>query len=672
MAITLQRGSIMNELSLRFVALGSCAFFAAGQVGCGDDETTGGTGTGSAPDAEVSILFTSDEHSHLVGFAPELDDYPTPSAAGDGSIRGGIARRMALVTQLRQEAADRGASSLLVSAGDSVMGSLPHITFETSSADYAMMTAVGYDVINVGNHELDFGPGVLAAALSSAQAAGTLPAMLASNIRFSASDAGDDALAALYSEDVSDGAALHPYHVVDTDNGVRVGFIGFLGADAAFVAPNKTPVLFSGEAEEEEDTDVVLAKLYADLQPTVDQLRQVEGVDLVVALSHAGLGVAEEDKQICQNVSGLDLVLSGHSHNTGSTPVELDNPSGRKCVVLNGGRYGELLGRIDVTVSPGSGGPISWNAETQALTLIDDSILPDPAMASLLDDTLAAIEAANVDASGKSYLERLVSHAEGSDISDDTSTPGDLYFHVLASTDFDITDDRMLNFLSADAMLAASDDLGLHSDMALESAGVVRAAILQGRTGDISVADAFAVVPLGSSPADPSSVGYPLTRAYLGMFEILSVFEITLEKGPSNSDFNLGQAGVKVEYDASQPSGQRVLTVWTDSDHSDGFEQYDTLLFDRAAGYTYPERVSVVTSSYVFQFAGAVGVKPRDETGAVVTLEQALLLRPDNSEVKQLEAFLHFLRASPGGSLPSVYDETSPSATDRFSCVLGC
>jgi hypothetical protein len=48
------------------------------------------------------------------------------------------------------------------------------------------------------------------------------------------------------------------------------------------------------------------------------------------------------------------------------------------------------------------------------------------------------------------------------------------------------------------------------------------------------------------------------------------------------------------------------------------------------------------------------------------------MLRPDNSEVKQIEAFLHFLRRSPGGTLPVLYDETSPSATDRMTCLDGC
>src|SRR5688500_2177924 len=94
----------------------------AAACGGGDDDTT--------PDAPVTpdapppgerrlILFhTNDEHSHVFGFAPEIDDFPPPATPGDGTIVGGIARRAQKLGELRAAAAADGAETLTVSAGD--------------------------------------------------------------------------------------------------------------------------------------------------------------------------------------------------------------------------------------------------------------------------------------------------------------------------------------------------------------------------------------------------------------------------------------------------------------------------------------------------------------------------------------------------------------------------
>ena len=652
--------------------------------GCSSEEPAG-----EQPAAPLTVLFTSDEHSHMLASSPELDDYPAATTAGSGQLSGGVARRATLLATERARAVGLGAATLTLSAGDNDMGALTQVAFTEQGLDFQLLSELGYDATTLGNHEFDFGPAALAEAIAAADDAGKLPPIVISNIHFDPTSPADDALAALYSEDVMDHAPMHPYQVLVGASGLKVGLVGFVGANAAYVAPMKAPVRFSGRTDEQEqDPEAVLPLLYADVQPIVDHLRQVEKVDLVIALGHSGMGddtsaagtLAAEDYRICQNVTGIDLIVSGHSHRTDAAPIVVaQNGGGRSCLVLNAGYNGFQLGRIDYTLTPGSGSAPPWDPATQTLLPVDDSLVPDAAMAAGLGAHIATIEAAG---GTPSYLERLASRVEGTTVTDDTGTAGDLYFRKLGHTSFDVNDEMLVTYLSADAMLAATDELAIPTDMALESGGPIRSALRKGKTGDIALCDAFDVVPLGSSPRD-GSLGYPLIRANLAAVELRAVFEFGARLGPTNSDYRLGQAGVRVTYDQTRPAAESlndlfddakgwVMKIELDTDHSDGFDQYDTVIYDRATSFETPNRVSVVTSSYIGEFASSVGITLKGDDGYATTVPDAVLLRPDQSEVKELEAFMGFLKAMPGGELDSRYDAASPSKTVRQICVAGC
>ncbi len=669
-------------------------------VACGDDTAApvptsdaGPDGTVGNGDRHVVVLFTSDEHSHLFAFSPELDDFPMATAAGSGPLVGGVARRAAVIASLRKEAADAGKDSILVSAGDNQMGCLTHLAFESGSIDYRTMKALGYDATTFGNHEFDFGPAALASSIQAAASQGGLPPIVASNIHFS-QDPADDSLAALYSDTVTDTKPVHPYQVLTTKGGVKVGILGFVGINAAHVAPNKTPVAFSAPVDPKNDGNVPnnIGALYNDLQPVVDKLRNDEKVDLVVALSHAGVNdtstdagiAAGEDPQICQNVNGIDLIVSGHAHNHDPKPMKMTNKANKPCLVLNAGSFGEEIGRVDFTIPKDATQGVSWDATSQKLVPVNESTAPDATLAGQVSGYVSTIEAAG---KSGSTLATFLTHAEGATVSDDTGKAGDLYFHPLASTDFDVTDRHALVWLSADAMLAQADALvpgGLPAtDASIESAGVIRAVLAKGKTGVISAADAFNVVPLGASPAD-GSVGYPLVRGNVTRLELRAVFELALAAGDKSTDYELGAAGLKVEFDMTRPAiasssdlidptKGRVMKISLDTDHSDGFEQFDTVIYDRNNPVGGDGKlVSVVTSSYIAQFAADAGVAIKDGSFQPLALKDAIVKRPDASEVKQVESFMRFLKVAPSGKLPSLYDAKSASYTKRWVCLGGC
>jgi 5'-nucleotidase len=573
------------------------------------------------------------------------------------------------------------------------MGCLPHLAFESESIDYATMQALGYDATTFGNHEFDFGPAALARSIQTAQARGGLPPIVASNIHFSASDPNDDALASLYGE--GQDKPVRPYRVITTPSGIRVGVLGFVGINAAHVAPNKTPVAFSAPVDPKTDGDVAanLPRLYADVQPVVDRLRSVEKVDFVVALSHSGVrdtssaaGIAQgEDTQVCQNVAGIDLIVSGHTHNHDPKPMHVTNAQTQKpCLVLNGGAFGKEVGRVDFAIAPQG---VSWVQATQALVPVDDTTVPDPALAEQVNTMVGRVEGAG---SGGSTLASLLSHALGTPVTDDATAAGDLYFKPLATTDFDVKDTNALVWLSADAMLAQTDALAGDgvpaTNVAVETAGVIRAVVAKGKSGVVSAADAFNVVPLGRSPV-AGTMGYPLVRGNISRIELRAVFELALALGLADSDYNLGAAAIKVEYDRTRPvvaspadlldpAKGRVMRMTLDSNHAalaNALEQYDQVIYDRAhpvGGDT--SLVSLVTSSYVAQFAADAGVVLKDASGHPLALVDAIVKRADSSEVKQVEAFMRYLHASPQGKVPTLYDTTSPAITRRWSCVNGC
>jgi 5'-nucleotidase len=659
----------------------------------------GGEGGVVGPDRHVVVLFTSDEHSHFFSFSPELDDYPSATAAGSGPLVGGVARRSAVIAQLRKAADDAGKDSILVSAGDNQMGCLPMLGFATASIDYGTMKTLGYDATALGNHEFDFGPKALAASINAAVGKMGAPPIIASNIHFSATDSGDDALAALYGTGMGD-KPIEPYRVITTKAGVKIGLLGIIGINAAHVAPNKTPVTFSlsaasmadGGSSTDGDLPTNLPALYKDLQPVVDHLRNDLKVDLVVALSHSGIAdvttpagiAAGEDTAICQNVNGIDLIVSGHAHQHDATPMQqMNTASMRPCLVLNGGAFGQEVGTVEFTIPGDTTKTPTWDATSQKMVPVNEMVVPDPMLVSKVDGIIAGAEAAN--ASGTT-LAGLLGHALGMTVTDDTSKAGDLYFLKLGATTFDITDPDARIWLSADSMLEEADalltEVGLPATtVAVESQGVIRAILAKGKTGSIAATDAFNVVPLGASPAD-GSLGYPLVRAYVTLTELRGVLELSVAQGPKNSDYNLGLAGASYEYDATRPPVAKgsdlldpkkgmVTKISFDSNHADGYEQYDAVVYQNGVTTNFDSTlVPVITSSYIAQFAGDAGVKIKDAVGNPIAIKDAIIKRKDGTEVKQVEAFMRAIHAV--STLPSTYDTKSPMYTKRKICTKGC
>jgi 2',3'-cyclic-nucleotide 2'-phosphodiesterase (5'-nucleotidase family) len=664
---------------------------AAGAAGSAGEAGTGGSAGEAGVDRKLMLIYTSDEHSDLIGFSPERDDYPVPTVAGTGQIKGGVARRATMLSELRDEAKSADLPTMTVSGGDNSMGTLAQVVWDTASLEWRLMHRLGYDMTTLGNHDFDLGLPGLAGALQTAKDEGAIPGIVATNIHFSDTSADDDALAALYSTDPKADAAIHAYRVIEADNGLRVGFIGYVGVDASVKAPFKAPVAFSEvhvKATEADDPAKVLPHLYNDLQPVVDKLRNVEGVDLVIALAHAGMAPSHpeisEDDKIAQNVAGIDVIISGHAHETADAPVVVKNATtGKDVIILNGGSNGRFVGRIDLTVPGDSSQSVRYDTATQALMPVTDTTVPDPEYTPMIDEAVETIEKAG-NVKGQTTLEYLINQSLGTTVENDEAVAGDLYFYELATTTFDLAGTRSLAFLTADAHLLTLSAMGMPADFAIQAGGTIRTQILKGKTGSITVADAFRAVPLGLSPFD-GTPGYPLVRVKIPIGAVRVLFEFTSGRGPESSSYDLTGGAIVAEMDCSRdpitsvaqafdPSKGRVMKLWMDADQSDGLEQFDTLVWDRdnqpagsvLSGQTYV----MVTTNYIAQVMAASAVPLFDLNDQIVSPNDAVVFRADDTEVKELESFFGYIHTE--GTIPDRYNPTSANATSRFQKMAFC
>ena len=69
------------------------------------------------------------------------------------------------------------------------------------------------------------------------------------------------------------------------------------------------------------------------------------GAEVVVLLSHNGFDV---DQKLAQNISGIDVILTGHTHDAIPHAIRIKNT-----LLLSSGSHGKYLGRVDLKVENG-------------------------------------------------------------------------------------------------------------------------------------------------------------------------------------------------------------------------------------------------------------------------------------------------------------------------------
>jgi sulfur-oxidizing protein SoxB len=114
-----------------------------------------------------------------------------------------------------------------------------------------------------------------------------------------------------------------------------------------------------------------------ELQKLVDALRSKDKVDAVLLLSHNGMDV---DLKLASRVSGIDVILGGHTHDAVPQPIAIKNAGG-VTLVTNAGSNGKFLGVLDLEIAKGRVNDVRY----RLLPVFSELLKPDAAMQSLID-----------------------------------------------------------------------------------------------------------------------------------------------------------------------------------------------------------------------------------------------------------------------------------------------
>ncbi len=277
--------------------------------------------------SRLRLLATSDLHAHLRSW-DYLKNRPSPAV--------GLARTASLIAAARAEVE----CCILVDNGDflqgSPLGEVEALQSPDTAALHPMIAAMNllrYDVANLGNHEFSHGLAFLMGHLARAQ----FPAISANLVRRLG-------VGALQDDRLVPPSVIVTRQLADQNGQIRPLRVGFVG----FAPPQTT--LWEG------------AKLGAHLQGRdildaamahVPRLR-AQGADVVVALSHSGIGAVsaapwmENASAALAQLDGIDALVAGHTHQTfpPSCKAVCAHLSGKPAVMP--GFYGSHLGVIDL------------------------------------------------------------------------------------------------------------------------------------------------------------------------------------------------------------------------------------------------------------------------------------------------------------------------------------
>lgn len=604
----------------------------------------------AAADAEkarcFTLLHTNDEHSAVLP-APLVDYRPGEKNA----TVGGFARLGHLVGEIRAARKEAGEQVVLVSAGD-ILGGAPFFWLIQGgdAPEISIMQQIGYDVITIGNHDFDYGPDILAQYYRAAgyPDAGAATTLVSSNLVIPQSHP----LGA---------CGIVPTRILKLDNGLRLGFFGLLGNNAAKLTAERGPV------------DVSDPIATATATAAVKTLKEA-GADVIIGITHAG---RYEDEALAAAVPGIDLLITGHFH-----PMALETPIRvGDTMIAQSGAYLERLGVLELACTPSDGKLRLRNEESgqPCLVPIDDSVEEDPAIAQTVGQ----------------YTEKLnglVARLTGNAVTDIRDTV--LRSDYLLDADPFLKESILGNFVTDAMRLIVEERTGDKVDFAIQADGVIRSDVCPGTLpaslNNISFYDLATAVGLGMG--HDGNPGYPLVSIYLTGNEIYRILEVTLFLSQKADIFFLQMSGGRFFYDPARtilfhipftnipiPSFRAVLRV-------DRFTGDGPQTGAGGAYVTIPRNddtlYHVICDSYILSFFPKVAkqlpfykVIAKNRDGGEISMQDAIIY-DNGGELKFWQTVVAYALAQPHGAdgiprIPEHYAHTGNRIIEERAFPLG-
>jgi 5'-nucleotidase len=221
------------------------------------------------------------------------------------------------------------------------------------------------------------------------------------------------------------------------------------------------------------------------------------------------------------------------------------------------------------------------------------------------------------------------------------------------------------------------------ADIGLAVSGLMRASLLRGKTGVVTVYDAFAVAPLGAGVVDKTAGGALVTAYFTGQ-DLKNILEFFIVDNPVHpGEFYPRTSGMRFRYDKSRPKFDAVTAIEL-GDLDRGYKPIDISGKDgRLYSLTCPLMLGLMLVAIPKYTKGALAVVAKNKEGRqLVSKIEALEAPRDNSgyllappgtvdknsvatgkgsgavrEIKEWQAIMDYLRSLPvtkKGELPVI------------------
>ena len=315
---------------------------------------------------QIRIITTNDIHSYLkpiyYRYLDDIKPWGKVSREGDyvnkAKIEGKIGGMAHVASMIKKLKAESPGKNLLFDAGDTWHGG--GITFfDKGVAMVKIMNAVGYDAMVPGNWEFFY-----------------------KNDHFL--DLIDKANFPVIAYNLTDKEWEEP--VLDEDiirkvGQLKVAIVGYTYPWTALTSAITGAAKWYKFGIKEDEARDLLA-----------EIRKKEDPDLVVFISHGGFGL---DQKFAKRVDGIDVMLSGHTHDEVLDPVVWNDT-----LVFQGGAHGKYVVSLDLEIKDKK----IVDFEYRLNKVMQNRINPDPEVSKLIEEAYLPYEAELSKIIGKSEV----------------------------------------------------------------------------------------------------------------------------------------------------------------------------------------------------------------------------------------------------------------------------
>ena len=478
-----------------------------------------------------------------------------------------------------------------------------------------MMGAMGYDFTVFGNHEFDYLPSGLAQMLNSAANSGeALPAIVSANYRLPQEGeekySQDTVVLAEAMEAYNEAAGCAEY-MLHEENGQYFAVFGMMGYDGDDCAPNSGMILENPAETAQAVVDAAVAECKA----------KYNTEPVVICLSHSGTSGGEgEDYELAKQVSGIDVIVSAHTHTTLKQPIEINDT-----IIVSAGEYGKNLGVLQLSKTAEG-----FELADYQLIPIDETIADDAEIAALVESFKSEVEETYLKDYGFSFDQVLLNNQ--------------IEFESVKQVKATAHESTLCNIFSDAYKWAVEEASGEPVDMALTAAGVIRESL---PLGAVTVSDVFNAASLGVGTEGE------LVAVYLTGKDLKTALEVDASVQPLMKAAQLYCSGVEYSFNTNR-------MIFNKIDHA-MLRRNDGTLEEIQDDKMY----RVVTGMYAGQMLGAVeetsygllSIVPRDENGNAIAPDELVnfVVRDENGvPVKEWYAISSYLLQM-GGQMDEHY-----------------